>query len=64
MRNRVINNWATTVLAVLIIFYCMYMMYSGTAWQELIGFFGLATLLLRSKDSLIGLPKDETEGEK
>ena len=59
MKKRLISNWITTVLGVILIAYCMYMMSSGTEWSELIGFFGMATLLLRSKDSLIGLPKDE-----
>lgn len=59
MKKRLITNWITTALGVILIAYCMYMMSNGTEWSELIGFFGMATLLLRSKDSLIGLPKDE-----
>jgi len=59
MKKRIVSNWITTALAVILLAYCMYMMSNGTEWSELIGFFGMATLLLRSKDSLIGLPKDE-----
>jgi len=59
MKKRLVSNWITTALAVILLAYCMYMMSNGTEWSELIGFFGMATLLLRSKDSLIGLPKDE-----
>lgn len=56
--NRILRNWMTTILAIVIIFYCMGMMYKGTEWNELLGFWGMALLLLRSKDSLIGLPKE------
>ena len=60
MKNRVLSNWVTTLLGVGLLIYCMIMMSRGTMWDELIGFFGMATMLLRSKDSLIGLPpKDE-----
>lgn len=58
MKNRLIRNYATTGLGVGILGYCMYMMHNGTEWSDLVGFFGMATLLLRSKDSLIGLPKE------
>ena len=59
MTNRLIKNYATTVLGIGIIAYCMYMMYKGTEWKELVGFYTTAGLLLRSKDSLLGLaPKD------
>ena len=57
--NRLVKNYATSVLGVGTLIYCMVMMAYGTEWDSLIGFFGMATLLLRSKDSLIGLPKDE-----
>jgi cytochrome b len=58
MKNRVLRNYATTILGVLILGYCVYSHNKGAEWSELIGFFGMATLLLRSKDSLIGLPKE------
>ncbi len=59
MKERVIRNWVTTILGVGLLIYCMIMMSYGTVWQDLVGFFGMATMLLRSKDSLIWLPKDE-----
>ena len=59
MKKRLISNWVTTILGVGTLIYCMVMMSYGTEWDSLIGFFGMATMLLRSKDSLIGLPKDE-----
>ena len=59
MKKRLVSNWITTVLGVLILGYCMIMLSRGQNWEDLIGFFGMASLLLRSKDSLIGLPKDE-----
>ena len=58
MKNRVLRNYATTIFGVLILGYCVYSHNKGAEWSELIGFFGMATLLLRSKDSLIGLPKE------
>lgn len=61
MKNRILKNWMTTVLALVILAYCMVMMYKGSKSEEMIGFFGMAGLLLRSKDSLIGLPKEEDE---
>ena len=59
MKKRLVSNWITTILGVLILGYCMIMLSRGQNWEDLIGFFGMASLLLRSKDSLIGLPKDE-----
>lgn len=60
MKVRLIRNIATTLLGVGVLVYTMVMMYNGTPWTDLIGYFGLSGLLLRSKDSLIGLkPKDK-----
>ena len=61
MKKRLVSNWITTILGVLILGYCMIMLSRGQNWEDLIGFFGMASLLLRSKDSLIGLPKDESK---
>lgn len=61
MKARLLSNWITTVLGVGILIYTMWMMSSGSDWQDMVGFFGMATLLLRSKDSLIGMPKDEAK---
>jgi len=56
--ERLIRNYATTILGAGILIYCMVMLGTGTAWGDLVGFFGMSALLLRSKDSLIGLPKE------
>jgi hypothetical protein len=59
MKNRLLSNYLTTGLAILIIIYCMFMLNKeGTNWQDLTGFFGMAGLLLRSKDSLIGIDRE------
>lgn len=56
--ERLIKNYATTILGISLVIYCMAMMTFGTEWTDLLGFFGMAGMLLRSKDSLIGLPKE------
>ena len=58
MKNRLVKNWLTTVLGLGLVVYCAYMMHRGSAVTDMAGFFGMAGLLLRSKDSLIGLPKE------
>ena len=60
MKSRLISNWVTTILGVLILLFCLYMMYEEkqTA-QELSGWMAVALLFLRSKDSLIALPPKE-----
>ena len=57
--ERLFKNYATTILGAATLIYCMTMMAFGTEWDSLIGFFGMAGMLLRSKDSLIGLPKEK-----
>tara|TARA_R110000764_G_scaffold79924_2_gene158882 strand:+ start:616 stop:792 length:177 start_codon:yes stop_codon:yes gene_type:complete len=57
MKNRLVRNWTTTILGLSLISYCAFMMYRGSSASEMAGFFGMGGLLLRSKDSLIGLPK-------
>ena len=59
MKNRLLNNYITTGLGILIIAFCGIIMYQEkqTA-QELSGWFATALLFLRSKDSIINLPKD------
>ena len=59
MKKRLLQNWTTTALGLIILAYFMLMMYKGSSTQDMAGFFGMAGLLLRSKDSLIGLPKEE-----
>lgn len=58
MKNRLVKNWLTTVLGLGLVIYCAYMIHRGSSVTDMAGFFGMAGLLLRSKDSLIGLPKE------
>jgi hypothetical protein len=58
MKNRLFKNYVTTLLGLAILGYTIYAHHKGAEWDSLIGFFGMAGLLLRSKDSLIGLPKE------
>lgn len=57
--ERLINNYTTTFLGLALVIYCMIMVYRGSAWSDMAGFFGMAGLLLRSKDSLIGINRKE-----
>lgn len=59
MKKRLFTNWVTTVIGLLIIIFCGVLMFQEkqTA-QELSGWFVTALLFLRSKDSLIHLPKE------
>ena len=56
--ERLIKNYVTTIMAILIVVYCGLMMYNGSEWSELVGFWGLALMLFRTKDSIINLPKE------
>jgi uncharacterized membrane protein AbrB (regulator of aidB expression) len=58
-KKRLVSNFATTILGVCITIYCMIMMHKGSSWQDMSGFFGMAGMLFRSKDSLIGLSPKE-----
>jgi uncharacterized membrane protein len=59
MKNRLFSNYVTTILGILILIFCGVMMYTEkqTA-QELSGWLAVGLLFLRSKDSLIALPKE------
>lgn len=59
MKNRLLNNYITTGLGILIIIFCGVLLYQEkqTA-SELSGWFATALLFLRSKDSIINLPKE------
>jgi len=58
MKNRLVKNWFTTILGTSLIIYSAYMVHKGSTIEDMAGFFGMGALLLRSKDSLIGLPKE------
>lgn len=60
MKKRILENYVTTLLGVCILIFCGVMLYQEkqTA-QELSGWLTTGLLFLRSKDSLIALPKNE-----
>ena len=60
MKNRIFTNYLTTILGVLIIIFCAVMMFLEKAnATELSGWLALGIMFLRSKDSLIAMPKDD-----
>tara|TARA_R100000963_G_C4597829_1_gene72625 strand:- start:156 stop:335 length:180 start_codon:yes stop_codon:yes gene_type:complete len=59
MKTRLFSNYITTILGVLIIIFSAVMMYMEKAnSMELSGWLATGLLFLRSKDSLIALPKE------
>jgi len=58
MKDRVLNNYITTLLGVLILAFAGAMIYmeKSTA-TEMSGWMALGVLFIRSKDSIIALPK-------
>lgn len=59
MKNRLITNWVTSVFGLLIIVFCGILIYQGKETPETMsGWFATALLFLRSKDSIINLPKE------
>ena len=58
MKNRLFQNYVTTILGVLIIAFCGLMIYQEKQTAgELSGWLTTGLLFLRSKDSIISLPK-------
>tara|TARA_B100001175_G_C19452424_1_gene612035 strand:+ start:895 stop:1074 length:180 start_codon:yes stop_codon:yes gene_type:complete len=59
MKNRLISNYVTTILGILILIFCAVVIFleKQTA-HELSGWLAVGLLFLRSKDSLIALPKE------
>jgi len=56
--NRLATNYVTTILGVLILGFCGLMMYQEKQTAgELSGWMATGLLFIRSKDSLINLPK-------
>lgn len=59
-KTRLINNYLTTLIGLIIMFVCLYFIYEGKETAEgLSGWLTTAILFLRSKDSLIALPPKE-----
>ena len=60
MKNRLISNWVTTLLGVVILLACLWMLFKAKhSAQDLSGWMTVGLLFLRSKDSLIALPPKE-----
>ena len=59
MKNRIFANYVTTILGILILIFCGVVIYmeKQTA-QEMAGWLTVGLLFIRSKDSLIALPKE------
>jgi len=59
MKNRLFENWVTTLLGVIILIFCGLVIYTEkeTA-SDMAGWLTVGLLFLRSKDSLIALPKE------
>lgn len=57
MKNRIFNNYTTTIIGLLILIFCGIVIYMQKATvQDMSGWLSTALLFLRSKDSLISLP--------
>ena len=58
MKDRIVSNYITTILGVLILVFCGIMIYMEKATTtDMSGWLATGLLFLRSKDSLIALPK-------
>ena len=59
MKNRLFENWVTTLLGIVILVFCGLVIYTEkqTA-SDMAGWLTVGLLFLRSKDSLIALPKE------
>lgn len=60
MKKRLIDNWVTTVIGIAILILGGYLTYKQVIeWQTFIASLGAVMLLLRGKDSLLGLTPKE-----
>ncbi len=60
MKTRIWNNYVTTLIGLIILVFCGVMMYTEKATvEDMSGWLATGLLFLRSKDSLIALPKKE-----
>ena len=58
MKNRLFSNYVTTILGLLILVFCGTMIFMEKATvEDMSGWMTTGLLFLRSKDSLIALPK-------
>jgi uncharacterized membrane protein len=57
MKNRLFENWVTTLMGVLILVFCGLVIYTEKQTAaDMAGWLTVGLLFLRSKDSLIALP--------
>jgi uncharacterized membrane protein len=57
MKNRLFSNYITTILGLLILVFCVVMIYTEKeTTEEMSGWLAVGLMFLRSKDSLIALP--------
>lgn len=60
MKTRLIKNYVTTIIGLIILAICLFLIYAEKAnAQDLTGWMMTGLLFLRSKDSLISLPTKE-----
>jgi hypothetical protein len=57
MKNRLFENWVTTLMGVLILVFCGLVIYTEKQTAaDMAGWLTVGLMFLRSKDSLIALP--------
>ena len=60
MKNRLLSNYVTTILGVLILIFCaIVILIEKASATEMSGWIALSLMFLRSKDSLIALAPKE-----
>lgn len=60
MKERLLNNLVTTILGLGVIIFCGVLMYQQKQTAgDLSGWFAFGLMLLRAKDSLLGINKEE-----
>lgn len=62
--ERLVKSWVTTVLGVAILAYAGWQYHEGKSMEEILKIGGYGLIFLRSKDSLIGIPKKDESGDK
>ena len=58
MKQRLVKNWVTSLIGAAIIGSAAYFLHKGAAYEAVAGWVATGMVFLRSKDSLINLPKE------
>lgn len=58
MNERLFKNWVTSLIGISIIGSSAYFMHTGASYEEVSGWLATGLMFLRSKDSIINLPKE------